>query len=254
MQVDKVKILKVRENGESLEEDYVAVEEPLEIKICEEECRTFAVIMRTPGQDEELSLGFLFSEGVIDNSKDVREITAGDGEVRVYLTRRAEIEPRHIVVNSSCGVCGRRLLYTLEILKSEVKVEKRAILSFPRKLREYQSAFNVTGGLHAAALLDTSGDLVAISEDVGRHNAVDKVVGSLLREDRLPASQYVLQVSGRVGYEIVSKAVMAGIPIVSGISAPTSYAVEIAKKSGVTLIGFLRDGYFNVYAHGERLI
>ncbi|MEM3268770.1 MAG: formate dehydrogenase accessory sulfurtransferase FdhD, partial [Metallosphaera sp.] len=137
--------------------------------------------------------------------------------------------------------------------RSDVKIKSDVIFSLPKKLRDGQSAFNVTGGLHAAGLFSTEGEMLYLYEDVGRHNAVDKIVGRLLMRNELPASSTILQVSGRIGYEIVSKAIMAGIPVVSGISAPTSYAIKIAEDSGITLIGFSRGESFNVYAHPERI-
>ncbi len=156
-------------------------------------------------------------------------------------------------MNSSCGFCGRALLYTVDILKSETTIKKDVVISLPEKLRSEQEVFNITGGLHAAGLFTPDGELRYVYEDVGRHNAVDKLVGRLLREGQLPASSYVLQVSGRIGYEIVSKAIMAGIPIISGISAPTSYAIRIAHDAGATVIGFVRGKSFNVYTHAERV-
>jgi formate dehydrogenase family accessory protein FdhD len=173
--------------------------------------------------------------------------------VEVRLSKPVKVRIRDLIVNSSCGVCGRAFLYTLNILKSDLKVKKELIFSFPEKLREKQSVFNISGGLHATALFDPHGELLLIYEDVGRHNAVDKVVGKLLLEDKVPASNYIMQVSGRLGYEIVSKGIKAGIPIVCGISAPTSLAIEIAEEAGLTLIGFLRGKSFNIYTHDERI-
>jgi len=225
--------------------NFVAVEEPLNIRVCFEKCEDFAIIMRTPGHDKELSLGFLYSEGVINSIHDVESIEqVKNNAVEVRLSKPVKVRIRDLIVNSSCGVCGRAFLYTLNILKSDLKVKKELIFSFPEKLREKQSVFNISGGLHATALFDPHGELLLIYEDVGRHNAVDKVVGKLLLEDKVPASNYIMQVSGRLGYEIVSKGIKAGIPIVCGISAPTSLAIEIAEEAGLTLIGFLRGKKF----------
>ncbi|AGJ63761.1 Uncharacterized protein required for formate dehydrogenase activity [Sulfolobus islandicus LAL14/1] len=254
VQVKRFNLVRVKENEEYKDSDFVAVEEPLNIRVCFEKCEDFAIIMRTPGDDKELSLGFLYSEGVINSIHDVESIEQiKNNAVEVRLNKPVKVRIRDIIVNSSCGVCGRAFLYTLNILKSDLKVKKELIFSFPEKLREKQSVFNISGGLHATALFDPHGELLLIYEDVGRHNAVDKVVGKLLLEDKVPASNYIMQVSGRLGYEIVSKGIKAGIPIVCGISAPTSLAIEIAEEAGLTLIGFLRGKSFNIYTHDERI-
>ncbi|ACP46857.1 formate dehydrogenase family accessory protein FdhD [Sulfolobus islandicus Y.G.57.14] len=254
MQVKRFNLVRVKENEEYKDSDFVAVEEPLNIRVCFEKCEDFAIIMRTPGHDKELSLGFLYSEGVINSIHDVESIEqVKNNAVEVRLSKPVKVRIRDLIVNSSCGVCGRAFLYTLNILKSDLKVKKELIFSFPEKLREKQSVFNISGGLHATALFDPHGELLLIYEDVGRHNAVDKVVGKLLLEDKVPASNYIMQVSGRLGYEIVSKGIKAGIPIVCGISAPTSLAIEIAEEAGLTLIGFLRGKSFNIYTHDERI-
>jgi len=254
VQVKRFNLVRVKENEEYKDSDFVAVEEPLNIRVCFEKCEDFAIIMRTPGDDKELSLGFLYSEGVINSIHDVESIEqVKNNAVEVRLNKPVKVRIRDLIVNSSCGVCGRAFLYTLNILKSDLKVKKELIFSFPEKLREKQSVFNISGGLHATALFDPHGELLLIYEDVGRHNAVDKVVGKLLLEDKVPASNYIMQVSGRLGYEIVSKGIKAGIPIVCGISAPTSLAIEIAEEAGLTLIGFLRGKSFNIYTHDERI-
>jgi len=254
VQVKRFNLVRVKENEEYKDSDFVAVEEPLNIRVCFEKCEDFAIIMRTPGHDKELSLGFLYSEGVINSIHDVESIEqVKNNAVEVRLSKPVKVRIRDLIVNSSCGVCGRAFLYTLNILKSDLKVKKELIFSFPEKLREKQSVFNISGGLHATALFDPHGELLLIYEDVGRHNAVDKVVGKLLLEDKVPASNYIMQVSGRLGYEIVSKGIKAGIPIVCGISAPTSLAIEIAEEVGLTLIGFLRGKSFNIYTHDERI-
>ncbi|QXJ31116.1 formate dehydrogenase accessory sulfurtransferase FdhD [Saccharolobus shibatae] len=254
MQVKRFNLVRVKENEEYKDNDFVAVEEPLNIRVCYEKCEDFAIIMRTPGDDKELSLGFLYSEGVINSIRDVESVEqVKDNVVEVRLNKPVKVRIRDLIVNSSCGVCGRAFLYTLNILKSDLKVKKELIFSFPEKLREKQSVFNVSGGLHATALFDPNGELLLIYEDVGRHNAVDKVIGKLLLKDKVPASNYIMQVSGRLGYEIVSKGIKAGIPIICGISAPTSLAIEIAEEAGLTLIGFLRGKSFNIYTHDERI-
>ncbi|BCU67990.1 sulfurtransferase FdhD [Sulfolobales archaeon HS-7] len=253
MQVRKVNLTRVKEREEFNDEDFVAVEEPLQIRICNGSCDTFAVIMRTPGNDEELSLGFLYSEGVIDSVEDVESIQRNGNVMDVRINKPLRVKTRDLIVNSSCGVCGRAFLYTINIISSKTKIKKEVIFSLPEKLKERQSVFNVTGGLHASALFTIDGELICLYEDVGRHNAVDKVVGSLVLKKKLPAYSYVMQVSGRIGYEIVSKGIKAGIPVICGISAPTSLAIEMAEEAGVTLIGFLRGKSFNIYTHREAI-
>lgn len=255
MQVKKVKLKRVKESEEYNDEDFVAVEEPLHIRSCVKDCETFAIVMRTPGDDIELSLGFLYSEGVINSIDDIKDIEQKeDNLIDIWLNKPAKVKTRELIVNSSCGVCGRAFLYTINILKSDAKIRKEIIFSFPEKLKEKQNAFNITGGLHAAALFTLNGELVYLYEDIGRHNAVDKIIGKLLLEKKIPASNNVMQVSGRIGYEIVSKGIRAGIPIICGISAPSSLAIDMAEEAGVTLIGFLRWKGFNVYSHAERII
>lgn len=254
MQVRRIKLTRIKEKEEYNDEDFVAVEEPLQIRICNRSCDTFAVIMRTPGNDKELSLGFLYSEGVIDSIEDVKNIDQRGNTIDVWISKPLKVKTRDLIVNSSCGVCGRAFLYTIDIIKSETKVKKEVIFSLPEKLKERQNVFNITGGLHASALFTIDGELIYLYEDVGRHNAVDKIIGRLILEKKLPASSYIMQVSGRLGYEIVSKGIKAGIPIICGISAPTSLAIEMAEETGVTLIGFLRGRSFNIYTHRERIV
>ncbi|BDB98584.1 formate dehydrogenase accessory sulfurtransferase FdhD [Saccharolobus caldissimus] len=254
MQVRRIKLTRIKEKEEYNDEDFVAVEEPLQIRICNKSCDTFAVIMRTPGNDKELSLGFLYSEGVIDSIEDVKNIDQRGNTIDVWISKPLKVKTRDLIVNSSCGVCGRAFLYTIDIIKSETKVKKEVIFSLPEKLKERQNVFNITGGLHASALFTIDGELIYLYEDVGRHNAVDKIIGRLILEKKLPASSYIMQVSGRLGYEIVSKGIKAGIPIICGISAPTSLAIEMAEEAGVTLIGFLRGRSFNIYTHRERIV
>ena len=244
-------------------EDLLAVEEPLEIRV---NGRVASVTMRTPGNDAELAAGFLFSEGVI---RDAAEITAirscGTGNViRVELTTAEHIDvarlERHFYTSSSCGACGKTSLASLETMPrwpieppGARGVSPDLVLTLPAALREAQAIFASTGGLHASALFDSDGRLLALREDVGRHNALDKVVGSELLAGRLPASDRILLVSGRASFELVQKATMAAIPILAAIGAPSSLAVQLARRAGMTLLGFLRDGRFTVYAGAERL-
>jgi len=241
--------------------DYVAVEEPLEIRI---EGRAVAVTMRTPGHDLELAAGFLLTEGVIDGADDITAIAHVDDPSNprgntvdtrlasgVEAARRSAAD-RSLFASSSCGICGKesidRVVLNAPELTKTLTVADPIFLSLPDKLREAQDVFEQTGGLHAAALFDTEGSLEVIREDIGRHNAVDKVIGWRLEQGEVPIDDRILLISGRAGFEIVQKALMAGISVVAAVGAPSSLAVSLATKSGLTLIGFLRDGRFNRYA------
>jgi FdhD protein len=243
--------------------DRVAVESPLQVRLNEE---PFAVIMRTPGDDEALVLGFLHAEGVIATRADAPIVNAShsaqngdavDVQLGPLARRPTGDDRRRVDVNAACGMCGRVRVESITIarapLVSEWDVDAALVASLPQRLRAEQRAFDETGGLHAAGLFDLTGGLVAVAEDVGRHNAVDKVVGRLLLRDALPADRLLLAVSGRLAYEIVQKAFLAGIPLVAAVSAPSSLAVELAEQAGVTLAGFVRDGQFNLYTHGGRI-
>ena len=249
--------------------DVAAVEEPLEVRL---HGSSFAVIMRTPGADRELTAGFLLSERIIGGSEDlglIRHCVDPHGEgtpnvINVVLdgTIAGRVEAlltarRALTATSACGVCGRRtiddLLTAVERIRASWKVSARMIDSLPEVLRANQNAFAATGGLHAAGLFDRDGRLMASAEDIGRHNTVDKVIGAQLLTDRLPLEDRLLFVSGRAGYEIVQKALIARIPIVASVSAPSSLAIELARDAGVTLLGFVRDGTFNIYTGPERI-
>lgn len=253
-------------------DDWLAHEEPLEIRIGG---RRFAVVMRTPGHDLELVRGLLFAEGIIDRAADVaaiahcRSVPAGtpddwheaarDNVVLVTLAKaRRPIRRRRLPVQSACGVCGRATIDELRAIAppvaSDLVVDLRELAALPDRLRTTQPGFARTGGLHAAALFDGRGRLLLAREDVGRHNAVDKVVGAALLHGLLPLSRCVLQVSGRASFEIIQKARRAGIPIVSAVSAPSSLAVLLARDGGQTLIGFARGGALNVYSGAERVL
>ena len=258
-----VDIARAVESGWNAEIDKVAVEEPLEVSL---EGHAFSVIMRTPGRDADLAAGFLFSEGVIRSAEEVRRIEGEESSnrVNVRLSRdRAEVLPellggrREVAMNSSCGLCGRRSLESLTLPTARLEVTwsvSPAIVSaLPGRLREVQPTFEETGGLHAAVLLDLDGRLVLAAEDVGRHNAVDKLVGRMLMEKRLPLDRRLLFVSGRSSFEIVQKAFAAGIRLIAAVSAPSSLAIDLADRSGITLLGFVRDGRFNVYTHPRRV-
>jgi FdhD protein len=243
----------------------VVVEEPLEVRLGE---RSLLVTMRTPGDDLSLVRGLLWTEGLVGSPEDVGALAhcedvppeAAGNVVTVSLRAGAELVEENAVraglVSSACGVCGKS---TLEAVASQAPpvgpgphLSVELIAGLPQALRGGQSLFESTGGLHAAALFDASGRRLALAEDVGRHNAVDKVIGQVLRFLRPPLSDSLLAVSGRAGFEIVHKARCAGIPVVASVSAPSSLSIELARDGGQTLIGFLRDGRFNVYCGGER--
>lgn len=246
--------------------DRLAAEEPLEIRV---EGRSVAVAMRTPGHDDELAAGFLLTESVIRSAADLFEIVkcrdlenGGEGnvvDVRLAPGHGADLDKltRHVFTSSSCGVCGKATIDTVfqqfPPVESDIRLAPGLVLSLPGKLRAAQATFEKTGGLHASALFDAAGTLLILREDVGRHNALDKVIGRALLDGLPPLSDHVLLVSGRISFELIQKALAAGIPIVAGISAPSSLAVEFARRSGQTLIGFLRDRGFNVYAGSERI-
>ena len=255
-------LIRFQNRCSSADADRVAAEVPLEVRL---EGKPFSVIMRTPGDDEALTAGFLFSESVIRGAVDIERIEHDAPDVvnatlsreRVAIVPDALGQRRQVVMNSSCGMCGRRTLESLTVngepLAARWHVRTDTILSLPAMLRPAQEAFAETGGLHAAGLFDRDGQLEISAEDVGRHNAVDKVVGRMLLAGRLPLDQSLLFVSGRSSFEIVQKAFLAGIPLVGAVSAPSSLAIELARRSGITLLGFVRDGRFNSYAHHERI-
>jgi FdhD protein len=253
--------------------DRVATEEPLEIRLrAAKETRTVAITMRTPGHDFELAAGFLHNEGVLAGRAALRGITyclAGEVDeeqryniVNVDLTAN-RLPPldgleRHFTTTSACGVCGKANLEALRLrglvpLAPKWKIAAQTLLALPARLREAQRLFETTGGLHAAGLFDRDGRLTLAREDVGRHNAVDKLTGWAFLNGRLPLEDSILMVSGRTSFEIVQKALAAGIPFVCAVSAPSSLAVDLAREYGIALVGFLREKRFNVYAHEDRI-
>ena len=273
----KITIERVDADDQAARDDIVAVEEPLEIQLVAGSAegaaaRSVSITMRTPGNDPELALGFLWSENIISSADDVKS-AANTGEidqetglqniVRVELAADAEVDlgrlERHFYTTSSCGVCGKASMDALRVtgagsLKDKgATFSRKLVTSLPDKLLQKQRLFSTTGGLHAAAVFDSDGEIVLVREDVGRHNAVDKVVGALLQEGRLPAHEYGLLVSGRASFELVQKALMAGLPTLLAVSAPSSLAVSLANEFGMTLVGFLRDATFNIYAGSNRI-
>jgi FdhD protein len=253
------------------EADRLAVEEPLEIRLGG---RRFTLTMRTPGHDDELAAGFLLAEGFINargelgeirrlrDAKGVPDPNAIDVILNVPAAGLRERLKRNFVVSSSCGICGKTSIEALERriapLSSTVAIALPALLRLPALMREAQAVFAATGGLHAAALfsLEQANEpvLVVLREDVGRHNAVDKVVGYALAQDLIPLTRHVLMVSGRLSFELVQKAAAAGLTILCAVSAPSSLAVELAEELGMTLVGFLREPNFNVYSWAERIL
>lgn len=257
--------------------DLIAVEEPLEIRLGYEDAtgrtvRPLSVTMRTPGHDVELAVGFLFTEGVIRRFSDVEAVrhsgpTGGKKNNRNVVT--VTLKPgvafdagrleRHFYTTSSCGVCGKVSLDALAMAAHPSLPENRPLLAadvvhrLPATLRDAQAVFERTGGLHAAALLDAEGRLVCTREDIGRHNALDKLIGAQLLDDRLPLHDSLALVSGRASFELAQKALMAEIPVLAAVGAPSSLAVELAQRFGMTLLGFVRDGRFNVYSGPQRL-
>ncbi len=257
-------------DGRSLDEDELAVEEPLEIRI---RCQSVMVTMRTPSQpdspyyeDSELAAGFLLSEQVVRSRHDIARIEPcarpnGQNIVNVFLASHVSYQPeklsRHVFASSSCGICGRSCIEAVHQqyppIHADIQTGTDVLSALPGKLHQAQQAFHRTGGLHAAGLFGVDGQVVAVREDVGRHNAVDKVLGYALLEDRLPLNEHILLVSGRTSFEIVQKALSAGVPIVASVSAPSSLAVELAQAHEMTLIGFLRAGRMNIYCGPERV-
>lgn len=264
--ITEVRVLKVDTAGTSRSVDDVAVrEEPLEIRV---EGRSVAVVMRTPGHDEELAAGFLVSEGVVKHPRDILEVSQcpsinnKHGNVVDVLLGGAVVNwdslTRHVFSASSCGLCGKTSIESVfgqfSPVTAEWKVSPKLIASLPDKLRATQETFAKTGGLHACAVFDLEGNLIVSREDVGRHNALDKILGHVLMHDLLPLDRHVLLLSGRVSFEMIQKALAAGIPLVAAISAPSSLAIDFARESGQTLIGFLRGSTMNVYTHEQRLM
>jgi FdhD protein len=265
----RVQVTRVGRGSDGRREDFAAAEEPLEVRL---HGKSFAVIMRTPGQDRELVAGFLLSEEVIrsfdelgavehcrhPDHPDVHNIVdvylVGEAAARVNATLE---QRRNILTSSSCGLCGRLTIESLRCrltpVESSGTVKADVVAALPRALRARQAIFEETGGLHAAGLFTLDGECRRSAEDVGRHNAVDKVVGAMIFEDSIPLRDHVLAVSGRTSYEIVQKAWFAGVPIVCAVSAPSSLAIELAEEAGITLLGFVRDGGFNLYTHPQRI-
>jgi FdhD protein len=255
----------------TLEPDTLAVEEPLEIRLGyqaegQHAQQSISITMRTPGQDFDLAAGFLFTEGIVQQAKQIADIQhcgTQNNVVKVEIAAGVPIDfarlQRHFYTSSSCGVCGKTSIEALHATACPTlppphwQIEAALIHDLPSKLRAAQSVFDSTGGLHAAALFDVAGNLLALREDVGRHNAVDKLIGAQFQIGQTPLHDALLLVSGRASFELVQKTLMAGIPLLAAVGAPSSLAVELAQEFGMTLIGFVRDGRFNIYCGAERI-
>ena len=272
------KVFKFKSNNLDNFDDHISIEEPLEIiiKYKDKEIwveKTISVTMRTPGDDEDLVRGFLFNEKVVEKIDYIEKIeTSGQTSEQYGLKNKITITinnsdnididkiKRNFLTNSSCGVCGKSSLDALEIikkdkiLKSNPKISKEVLMNSTNRLRQNQSEFSKTGGIHASGLFTTQGDIVAIKEDVGRHNALDKLIGYALKENLLNNNTQFLACSGRLNFDLVQKALMANIGILIGVGAPTSLAIDLANKFDMTLVGFVKGDSFNIYSNKERII
>jgi FdhD protein len=263
-------VLKVLQKEASIHDDMLAVEEPLEIKLCymEKEVvvyKSLSVTMRTPGNDAVLGLGFLFTEGIITGFESIEKIEVRDFENIVALHFKPGYTPvlknveRNFYTTSSCGVCGKSSIEAIKTVsifgqtKDAMSVPVEVIYTLPELLRRQQAIFESTGGLHAAALFDGEGHFEMLQEDVGRHNALDKLIGSALQQGLLPLQTHILLLSGRASFELIQKATMAGIKLVAAVGAPSSLAVSLAKENDMTLIGFLRGNRCNIYTGAQRV-
>lgn len=278
MQVDSIhrfSIIKVNETAASPVTDELAIEEPLEIRVSylsagQQIVKNISVTMRTPGQDAELAVGFLFTEGIIKSKATLGEVShsfiaCAENRENVIQVRLNDIPvlqntERNFYTTSSCGVCGKSSIAAIRTVsvfqqhaEDKLLISQEILHKLPLLLQKQQEVFQATGGLHAAALFTPSGNLLLLREDVGRHNALDKLIGAALTQDLLPLTQTILLLSGRVSFELVQKAAMAGIRIIAAVGAPSSLAVQLAEDFGITLIGFLRNQRFNIYSGAHRI-
>lgn len=275
----RIPVIKITDNEEITTDDALAIEEPLEIRLAygpadNRSIQNISVTMRTPGNDAELALGFLFTEGIIKTHADVKKnehyfIACAENKenvIQVSLNENAEPKlnstERNFYTTSSCGVCGKTSIdaiktesaytYNNSIIENQVAAD--LLYELPSILQEHQKIFADTGGLHASALFSDDGELLLLREDVGRHNALDKLIGAALNENILPLDQYILLLSGRISFELVQKAAMAGVSIIAAVGAPSSLAVQLAEEFNITLVGFLRDQRFNIYTQPKRIL
>ena len=274
----KFNVFKYKSNKLNNFDDHISIEEPLEIALKYKDKdiwidKTISVTMRTPGDDEDLVRGFLFNEKIIDKLDYIEKIECTGktteqydlkNKITVTINNSENIDidkiKRNFLTNSSCGVCGKSSLDVLEIikkdkiLKSVPKISKEVLMESPNKLRESQSEFSKTGGIHASGLFSTQGYVIAIKEDVGRHNALDKLIGYVLNKDLLDTRSQFLACSGRLNFDLVQKALIANIGVLIGVGAPTSLAIDLANKFDMTLVGFVKENSFNIYSNKDRII
>ena len=257
--------------------DEVAIEEPLEFSLCfgptsSRSNKNISITMRTPGNDFELAVGFLFSEGVINNKNDILSVSRNkeladdsnlENTVLIELHESVQLDPdkiRNFYINSSCGICGSTMVEGISKIQpidsnaSNLEIDESVLRQLPENLRQQQDAFGITGGLHASALFNVNGEILDLYEDVGRHNALDKLIGQQINENVLPLSRYGLMLSGRTSFELVLKSAVAGIPMIVAIGAPSSLAIEAAWEYEITLVGFLNPERFNIYSYPKRII
>jgi len=270
-------IVKIADNEEFATNDALAIEEPLEIRleygdVENRKTQNISVTMRTPGNDAELGLGFLFTEGIIKQPNDVESVRhcfiacTENKENVVQVSLKEGIEPqlhnaeRNFYTTSSCGVCGKASINSIKTVSAynnknaENQVSADLLYQLPAVLQKHQKVFKDTGGLHASALFNTDGNLLLVREDVGRHNALDKLIGAALNKNLLPLDRHILLLSGRISFELVQKATMAGVAIIAAVGAPSSLAVQLAEEFNITLVGFLRDQRFNIYTQPKRIL
>jgi len=274
--VKQIEIVKVKDNVSFRYTDDVSVEEPLEIRVAyhvadKKESKNISVTMRTPGNDAELAAGFLFTEGIISAREQIKDIYSPQAECsrnskNVIIVELAEgfvpelmKADRNFYTTSSCGVCGKGSIESIRTVstfhnhtKNNTEVSLETLYQLSEKLQSFQNNFSTTGGIHASGIFDLEGNLLALREDVGRHNALDKLIGYALSADLLPLDDKILVLSGRASFELIQKAAMAGITIVAAIGAPSSLAIDLAKEFDITLLGFLRDNRFNIYHSGSH--
>lgn len=267
--ISRRKIIKINSGKITTVPDYLAIEDPLEISISIPSAlpailnKNISITMRTPNADVHLAVGFLFTEGMITTYKTIEKITQNENKINIFLKNDKNIDlsslERHFYTSSSCGVCGKASIDSIKtVCKIDTKKEAftvpiNGITAFPKRLRKAQEVFEATGGLHAAALFSLEGNLLSLQEDVGRHNALDKLIGYSLEQNLLPLSKHLLLLSGRASFELIQKAAMAGIQFIMAVGAPSSLAVELAVEFDITLIGFLTKDKFNIYCGEKRI-
>ena len=274
----KYEVLKLKSKKQENIEDAISIEEPLEIllkykKKDKWKCENISITMRTPGHDEDLITGFLFNEKIIENFNQIEKIEKEGEEVGKYNLKNKIVATinssenidigklrRNFLTNSSCGVCGKTSIDSLEVIKTDnikktvPKLSYKTVIQAPELLRQNQSEFSKTGGIHASGLIHSSGKIVAVREDVGRHNALDKLIGHALKKNLLDTENQFLTCSGRLSFELVQKALMSNIAILAGVGAPTSLAIDLAKRFDMTLLGFVKKDGFNIYSNKDRII